>query len=437
MIGTTVKLGFDGAAVERGLAGLKSKFSSLAKSMKADFSRAFVIGGIGAGAGIGIAKSMLDIAAGFESALAKLKIVEGSAEKAQESFEWIQKFAKDTPYELDEVTQAFIALKSKGLDPMANDSLRILGDAAVFAGDMKQAVEAIGDAMLGAGDRLAEAFLINQKTEGNKVSFFYTDKQMNAQVATVEKGNKAIIASTLLAILNDKYKGAMAEQSKTWNGMVSNMKDAWAGFAYKIMMSGPFLKLKEQLRGFLAEIDKMDADGRLQAWANDIGTKMIKAGEEIWALGKGIATVVTTVKDLVGGWGNLGYVMLAANFAPTIKLIVEMTTALKLMSAATWAAVGPWAALAAAIYSVYDVMNDNKIGKFITDLFSEDSVLKAGDILNNIGEGLGSKAGFIDRLNNIGRELSPTSSADTSKQLEEQIRILKDIRTQGNFTVLA
>jgi hypothetical protein len=107
------------------------------------------------------------------------------------------------------------------------------------------------------------------------------------------------------------------------------------------------------------------------------------------------------------------------------------------MSAATWAAVGPWAALAAAIYSVYDVMNDNKIGKFITDLFSEDSVLKAGDILNNIGEGLGSKAGFIDRLNNIGRELSPTSSADTSKQLEEQIRILKDIRTQGNFTVLA
>ncbi len=68
--------------------------------------------------------------------------------------------------------------------------------------------------------------------------------------------------------------------------------------------------------------------------------------------------VLTAVKDLVGGWDNLGYVILALNFAPTIAAVGNLTASLWTMTGATWAALGPWGALLALFTAMMAVVGD-------------------------------------------------------------------------------
>lgn len=53
----------------------------------------------------------------FEQLSGSLKTVTGSAKGAQEAFALIEKFAIDTPYQLNEIVEAFIRLKALGLEP--------------------------------------------------------------------------------------------------------------------------------------------------------------------------------------------------------------------------------------------------------------------------------------------------------------------------------
>ena len=60
----------------------------------------------------------------------------------------------------------------------------------------------------------------------------------------VVANNSAMIESTLSAIFNSKYAGAMEEQSKTWNGLIANMQDNWTIFQKNLMDGGLFNYLK-------------------------------------------------------------------------------------------------------------------------------------------------------------------------------------------------
>ena len=60
--------------------------------------------------------SLVSTANQFDKFEASLKTVTGSSAKAKEAFAWIKDFAATTPYELGEVTQAFISLATRGFD---------------------------------------------------------------------------------------------------------------------------------------------------------------------------------------------------------------------------------------------------------------------------------------------------------------------------------
>jgi hypothetical protein len=348
------------AQTEQGLLKLRAaskidfgkSFKGIGGAFKGDMKRAGVVGGVLSAAGLGIAKDMLDTTAAFEKSLTILKTVEGSQEKAKASFSWIQDFAQRTPFELQQVTDAFVRLRAYGIDPIRGDSLRVLGDTASAMGkDVMDAVEAIADAVTGENERLKE-FGIKAAKDGAKITYTWTDRAGKQMAKTVDGDNRAMIQSTILAIWNSKYKGAMDEQSKTWNGMISNMKDAWARFAYDVMQSGPFEKLKAQLGDFLAKIEVWSKDGTMKKWADETGKRMLKAGEAIWNVGKGLFNALDGIQKFLGGWDKLAYAMLAANFAPTILAIGQLAKGVWVLSAATWAAVGPIGLLAVAIAAI-------------------------------------------------------------------------------------
>lgn len=219
-----------------------------------------------------LTKSVIDVNAEFESYQATLETIEGSAEKARASLDWISEFAKTTPYDVAQVTAAFIKLKAYGIDPIADDTLRTLGDTASAMGkDLNQAVEALADAQTGEFERLKE-FGIRAKQQGDEVTFSWT--RNGEELTQTVKKSATEIRQFLLETMGDSFTGAMDRQSTTWNGMMSNLGDTWTGFQRKIGESGLFEKLSAQLAGFLDYLEVLDQDGTLDKWAAAIGGTM-------------------------------------------------------------------------------------------------------------------------------------------------------------------
>lgn len=236
------------------------------------------VGALAAGALAGgfalLGKQAISTSAQFEGYLTSMETIEGSAEKAKQSMDWIKQFAKETPYELDGVTEAFIKLKSYGIDPVANNTLRTLGDmASAMNKPLDQAVEAFADASTFEFERLKE-FGIKAKQEGDNVTFAWTEN--NKEMSKTVKKTATDVRKFLLDVAGKRFGGAMEKQSKTFNGMMSNLSDSWADFQRKIGEKGFFEVVKNQLSGWLDQINRLDKEGKLDKWAQGISDALSK-----------------------------------------------------------------------------------------------------------------------------------------------------------------
>lgn len=229
-------------------------------------------------AGIGaVTFSLYDLfstAGQFEAFQTQLNREFGSIAKGKAAMNWIQKFAADTPYELEQVTAAFLQLRSYGIDAM-DGSLRSAGDAAAAMNkDVGSAVEALADVMQGEFERLKE-FGISASQQGKKVRFSWTKdgKAMSLDVAK----NSLAMKKAITGIWDSKFGGAMEAQSKTLFGIISNLKDAWSRFLVMIADAGIFDLVKGKLQQLLEWVGKISANGQLKAWAEFISKKLEEA----------------------------------------------------------------------------------------------------------------------------------------------------------------
>lgn len=333
------------------------------------------LGVLGTAAGYLFKTQFLDTAAEFERLQTILKTLEGGdVTKAKQAFGWINDFAAKTPYDLQTVTEAFVKLRAYGIDPIKGDTLRSLGDTAAAMGkSVMDAVEAIADAVTGENERLKE-FGIKAAKEGGKIIYSYTDKAGKQRQKAVDASNREMIRSTLTAIWNEKYAGAMDEQSRTWQGMMSNLGDQWTRFTARVMASGVFDWMKGKLGGVLEELNRAAEDGRLQMWAEQTGAAIKEFFVNAWELGKSIRDVAVAAADFVGGWKNLGIILGAVALAPTIASVVQLGIAIG-------GVLGPWGLLAAAIAGAAIAIHqnwggmgdwwDNNVGKHLSNSLAE------------------------------------------------------------------
>ena len=240
---------------------------------------------------------MAQVAGKFEQFQSVLEVTEGSSEKkAKKSFDWVKKFAVDTPANLDEAMEAFVRLRAYGMDP-TNGLLQTLGDTASAMGKpVMQAVEAIADAVTGENERLKEFGIKGSAIKGTKfIEYTYTDKMANNNLHVSIKNNRKQIEETLKRIWNEKYSGAMEKQSKTLLGIWAKLDDVWASFQMKIMENGAFDWIKDKLQFLLKKFDELEQNGELKKWAKDIGTVINEVIQGLWDFGK---TVFEAVKWL-------------------------------------------------------------------------------------------------------------------------------------------
>ena len=323
--------------------------------------KATALGGI---LGYTLKKQLVDTAAQFERYRTVLETIEGSSEKADKSLSWVSNFAATTPYEIDQVIESFVKLRSYGIDP-TNGLLRTLGDTGAAMGKpIMQAVEAIADAMTGENERLKE-FGITAQTKGDKTRFSYTDAAGKQVAKTVDKNNRAMIQSTLEAIWNQKFAGAMEKQSKTWIGMMSNIADQWTQFKILIMQSGVFDWMKEKLEGLLSKINEMAGNGQLKVWAKTVGAELLKGFKMAWEAGAALVGVMQTVgrwlkqlADYFGSWKPIIAVAAAVIAGPLLMALVSATGAIASLGAALLATPVGWfmgaiTAISGGAYLIY------------------------------------------------------------------------------------
>lgn len=167
-----------------------------------------------------IVGKVVNVTAEFQRLQSSLVTVEGSAYQAEQSFALIQDFAQKTPYQLTEVTDAFIKMKAMGLDASL-EAMQSYGDTASAMGKpLMQMIEAVADAATGEFERLKE-FGIKASSQGERVSFTFKG-------VTTEVGKNAQeIEQYLIKLGSTNFSGGMARQMETLGGAISNMKDKW------------------------------------------------------------------------------------------------------------------------------------------------------------------------------------------------------------------
>ena len=163
----------------------------------------------------------------FQRLQAALTTVTGSSAAAEREFAKLKQFAATTPYQLQEVVDAFIKLKARGLDPSI-ETLRSFGNTAAATGkSLDQFIEAVADAATGQMERLKE-FGIVARQEGDQVAFTFQG------VTTEVQRNADAITDYLQRIGDVNFAGGMERQAATLGGAFSNAQDAAADLASTI-----------------------------------------------------------------------------------------------------------------------------------------------------------------------------------------------------------
>jgi len=231
----------------------------------------------------------------FEGYQTQLTGLEGSAAAGQRAMDWVSKFAATTPYELDQVMEAFIALKAYGIDP-TDGSLRLLGDTAAGMGKpLMQAIEMMADAQTGEFERLKE-FGIRARTEGQRVTFTYV--RNGQQITRVAKNTGSEIQRTLEGIFGERFSGGMDRLSRTTAGKWSNLMDQMTATANRVWVGGAGAAVNRVLDTWLSKLNQMEADGSLQRWAEDTGAGVGKMIDKFAAIDwDGIGADVSDIGD--------------------------------------------------------------------------------------------------------------------------------------------
>lgn len=275
-------------------------------------SQLAVVGGVAA---FGfLTKGVIETGSKFEGFRTQLITLLGTAKQADNALGFIQNFAAQTPYELDQVVQAFIQAKQEGIDPFSG-ALRIIGDAASSLGKpIEQVVAAVGDASRGQFERLLDLG-ITASTKGGQVALTYIDRQGKAVTTNVKK-QTLDLQKAVLDIFSTRFAGGMERQSQTLAGIWSNLLDKVTIFQKQIADAGIFDLVKQKLQQLLNWTDKLSKDGTLKKWAELISNWM-----------KSIVLRIDELFSKPGEWEKLiGY---ATDFATAIKAVVDAIVELK------------------------------------------------------------------------------------------------------------
>lgn len=263
----------------------------------------------------------------FENLQNRLTSLMGSVEGGEQATAWIKRFAKDTPLQLSDVTDAFALLKAYGVDPM-NGSLKAIEDQSEKLGGGLERLEGISTALgqAWAKEKLQTEEILQLIERGvpvwdmlGKVTGKTTSQLQD--LATKGKLGRDVIQA-LIDEMGRSSEGAAAKAMGTLTGLVSNLADTATDFLGRIANSGALDYAKTKLKELGQTIAQMDADGRLDKLARGLSDAFVQGAEWIGNFIKRMAEVdFGTLVDKTSAWLS-DFSTSLDNMATKVKLFV-------------------------------------------------------------------------------------------------------------------
>ena len=203
--------------VNEEIRGTESGFKRLTKALGPVGS--LILGAFALSSLIAYGRKIIEITSAHQKYKAVLENTLGTVELANAAYSQIQDFAKNTPFQFDELIASYVKLVNQGFKP-TNAEMTKLGDLAAAMGkDFDQLTEALIDAQVGEFERLKE-FGVRAKKEGDKVHFTFKGVK-----TTVDFTADSIQDYVLSLGAAEGVTGGMAKISETLGGKISNLQD--------------------------------------------------------------------------------------------------------------------------------------------------------------------------------------------------------------------
>ena len=251
---------------------------------------------IGLGAGL-VIKSIVNTGIQIENLGVQLKALFGSAKEGQKALEIVTKFAKTTPFELENIQQGIVALatvrkQAESVGVSFEELLKITGNTAtVLGGDFALASLQI-QRSFSAGISSAELF-----RERGVTAMAGFSSGVRTSVEDSIKGLRKAFGT------GGEFGNLTEELSRTLSGTISNLKDALFNFQVSITR-GFFFELKEQL-GDLKKFTE-DNEYAIESLGVQVGEKLAQA---IIKTADAIKTLTTNFRDLQSVIGLLAFAL--------------------------------------------------------------------------------------------------------------------------------
>lgn len=271
----------------------------LASNVRGQLNSAFnslrgAIGTLGLGA---LAKDILDTNRQFETLNASLESVTGSAEKGAAAFARIKQMAAETPFEVEDLTKAYIKLKNFGIEPTDQVMGAITNQVAKLGGgsaELSGITLALGQAF-SKGKLQAEEMnqMIERGVPVMELLKQATGKSSAELLDMAQKGQlHRDVIEQLIIKMGELASGSNAKQMETLNGKISNLSDAWHAFENAL--------LGDKSEGLIKKII-----GNWTEWINVFADKLSDVDQRLQRLdelNERIATRKLNIKQ-IQDWG--------------------------------------------------------------------------------------------------------------------------------------
>ncbi len=376
---------------------------------------------------------VLKVGQTFENLETVLTTIEGSSDKAKASMDWVEEFAKTTPYDLGQVSEAFVRMRAYGLNPM-DGSLKRIGDAAAGMGKgLMQGVEAIADAVSGENERLKE-FGIKSKVQGDKITYSWNENGKDMSKTVRKNGTE--ITKALMEIFG-RFDGAMDALSGKQAGVIANLGDEWTSFLKLIGEKGYYDDVTQRLKGLKETIERWSRDGILDRAATAISRFLTGSmqfgshvGGQLLTIGKGAFYAANGIVELISRVTGL-------NKAASLGVLAGGALAMTAGGRGMLAAIAKRVPALAALLLIDDIMTGVKGGNsYIGTLAGGQEALdglkakltEVSEAFNALSEAMGSTL----KIDLAGWDLGDFINQELVKFVRDLTKVFNDLSTALN-----
>lgn len=244
---------------------------------------------VGIGALTGVSRRLLEAAQSSQRLEGQLITATGSADDAKAALEGIRDLAQEMPFQVQEVTGAFVRLVNLGLTPSERALVSYGNTASAMGKTLNDFIEAVADASVGEFERLKE-FGIKASSQGDQVVFRFRGQ------ATEIKKEAASIEEYLIRLGEENFGDAMENQMATINGAISNLQDQWNSLWVTVAETGAADLMEGAIRGVITALEDLNAS----IDSGEMGTRLDAYGELFVQWGESVEYILDILEARFG-----------------------------------------------------------------------------------------------------------------------------------------